>query len=43
VLHTTTWMYRGRGLAGSTTATPSPATTAGTGRHPRPAASQGSC
>ena len=44
VLHTTTWMYRGQGLAGSTpTTTSSPAPTARTGRNPRSAGAAGSC
>ena len=43
VLHTATWMYRGQGLAGAMATTPSPATTARAGRHPRPAASGGDC
>ena len=43
VLHTATWMYRDQGRAGATATTPSPATSARTDRHPRPAASQGSC
>jgi expansin len=49
VLRTTAWMYRGRGLAGSTATTPSPATIpspgagARAGRHPRAAVPQGSC
>jgi expansin len=43
VLHATTWMYQGRGLAGSTATTRPPAPTAGAGRHPRPAGSPGSC
>ncbi len=43
VLHATTWMYRGRGLAGARTTRPSPAQTTRAGRHPRPARSLGSC
>jgi expansin (peptidoglycan-binding protein) len=42
VLHSSTWMYRGRGRAGSQ-ATPSLAPAARTGRHPRPAGPPGSC
>jgi hypothetical protein len=43
VLHAGTWMYRGRGLAGSKATTLSPAPAARPGRHPRPASSPGSC
>ena len=42
VLHATTWMYRGRGLAGSQAAPP-PAMAARSGRHPGPAGPAGSC
>jgi expansin len=43
VLHTTTWMYRGRGLASSTVTALSPVPTARAGRHSRPAVPPGSC
>lgn len=42
VLHTTTWMYRSRGLAGAQ-ATPPPGPAARAGRHPGPAGPLRSC
>jgi expansin (peptidoglycan-binding protein) len=43
VLHASSWMYPGRGLAGSRATTLAPATAARSGRHPRPAMAPGSC